>query len=51
MKLTLENYNKPDLTYGSNYSFYKYYCDINKFDNLKKFDNFKIKAFMSRQPF
>ena len=33
-KLTLENYSKSDLIYNSNYSFYKYYPDSNKFNNL-----------------
>ena len=33
-KLTLENYSKSDLMYDSNYSFYKQYHCIKKFDNL-----------------
>ena len=33
-KPTLESYIKSDLTYNSNYSFYKYYRDGKKFDNL-----------------
>ena len=33
-KPTLEKHNKSDLTYNSNYSFYKYFHNIKKFDNL-----------------
>ena len=33
-KLTLENYSKSELICDSNYSFFKYYRDIKKFDNL-----------------
>ena len=33
-KPTLENYSKSDLIYNNNYSFYKYYCDSEKLDNL-----------------
>ena len=32
-KTTIENYNKSNLIYDSNHSFYKYH-NINKFDNL-----------------
>ena len=33
-KLALENYSKSDLIYNSHYSFYKYYSDCKKNDNL-----------------
>ena len=33
-KPILKKYSKSDLTYNSNYSFYKYYCDIKKLDSL-----------------
>ena len=33
-KTTLKKYNKSDLTYNNEYSFYKYYRDSKKFDNL-----------------
>ena len=33
-KPTLKKYNKSDLIYDSNYSFYKYYHDLKKFDSL-----------------
>ena len=33
-KPTLENYNKSDLICNSNYSFWKYYRDREKFDKL-----------------
>ena len=32
-ELTFENFGKSDLIYNSNYSFYKYYHYIKKFDN------------------
>ena len=31
---TFKKYNKSDLIYNSKYSFYKYYCNSNSFDNL-----------------
>ena len=33
-KTTLKKYNKSDLIYNNEYSFYKYYRDSEKFDNL-----------------
>ena len=33
-KTTLKKYNKSDLTYNNEYSFYKYYRNSKKFDNL-----------------
>ena len=33
-KPTLETYSKPSLIYDANHSFYKYYCDSQKFNNL-----------------
>ena len=33
-KTTYENYSKSDLIYNSKYSFYKYYCDSKKIDDL-----------------
>ena len=33
-KQALKKYSKSDLIYNSNYSFYKYFCDVKKFDSL-----------------
>ena len=46
-KLTLKMYNKLNVIYDSNFSFFKYYCDIKKFDNLssKSMYSFLIRFF------
>ena len=46
-KLTLKMYNKLYVIYDSNFSFFKYYCDIKKFDNLssKSMYSFLIRFF------
>ena len=46
-KPTLENYNKSDLICNSNYSFWKYYRDREKFDKL----SLKSKKIVSSQLF
>ena len=42
IKPAVKNYNKSNTTYNSKYSFYKYYRDSKKFDNL---------SFKSKQSF
>ena len=46
-KLTLKMYNKLNVIYDNNFSFFKYYCDIKKFDNLssKSMYSFLIRFF------
>ena len=41
-KPTFKNYNKSNLIYNSKYSFYKYYHDSKKFDNLSFKSNYSF---------